>query len=238
MNPKETHPVPSFGKDGLCQCSCADVCPNGRIGSQPRCHKSEVAIVSFKEEEYKCDDCSNSITEGEYKTFGICGDCWDKHYDKAKDEESTSKELSTCVSCEEEKEVHQLCLECAVKLGRDNPIEQHTEGVRLIANTIDNPLILNWKEGEYKVNKPLDQSGEYVDKSFAQALQDRNAQLEEENEELKLSIQNRKDFDRDISAPAFKELQSQVDTLQKEIEYKNALIMEAAEQLKMYKQSF
>jgi uncharacterized protein YcgI (DUF1989 family) len=39
-------------------------------------------------------------------------------------------------------------------------------------NTINNPLKLSWKEQEwqYKVNKPLDQSGEYVDKAIANDL--------------------------------------------------------------------
>lgn len=39
-------------------------------------------------------------------------------------------------------------------------------------NNCTNPLKLTWKESEwkYKVNKPLNQSGEYVDKSIADAL--------------------------------------------------------------------
>jgi len=39
-------------------------------------------------------------------------------------------------------------------------------------NNCTSPLKLNWKESEwqYKVNKPLDQSGEYVDKKVADAM--------------------------------------------------------------------
>jgi len=39
-------------------------------------------------------------------------------------------------------------------------------------NNCTSPLKLIWKESEwqYKVNKPLDQSGEYVDKKVADAM--------------------------------------------------------------------
>jgi hypothetical protein len=37
-------------------------------------------------------------------------------------------------------------------------------------NTINNPLILKWREEQYKVNKPEDQSGEYVDKALAEEM--------------------------------------------------------------------
>lgn len=30
--------------------------------------------------DYKCRDCGKEINEGEYKTFGVCDDCWDKAY--------------------------------------------------------------------------------------------------------------------------------------------------------------
>jgi hypothetical protein len=41
-----------------------------------------------------------------------------------------------------------------------------------MTNNCKNPLRLRWKEVEwqYKVNKPLDQSGEYVDKHIADEL--------------------------------------------------------------------
>lgn len=44
-------------------------------------------------------------------------------------------------------------------------------------HTPENPLVLKF-DGEYKVNKPNDQSGEYVSKSYAE-------QLEKANEELR-----------------------------------------------------
>lgn len=31
-----------------------------------------------KAKEYKCDDCGAGINEGEFKTFGVCDECWDK----------------------------------------------------------------------------------------------------------------------------------------------------------------
>lgn len=37
-------------------------------------------------------------------------------------------------------------------------------------NTCFSPLILRWTNGEYRVNKPQDQSGEYVDKAIADEL--------------------------------------------------------------------
>jgi hypothetical protein len=37
-------------------------------------------------------------------------------------------------------------------------------------NTINNPLILKWREEQYKVNKPADQSGEYIDKALADEM--------------------------------------------------------------------
>jgi len=27
---------------------------------------------------YKCIDCGTEINEGEYKTFGVCDNCWNK----------------------------------------------------------------------------------------------------------------------------------------------------------------
>ncbi|MFN7611083.1 MAG: hypothetical protein ACK5QX_09150 [bacterium] len=42
----------------------------------------------------------------------------------------------------------------------------------LINNTLDNPLVLKWDGKEYKVNKPLDQSGKYVDQTIAVELFD------------------------------------------------------------------
>ncbi len=46
------------------------------------------------------------------------------------------------------------------------------ETINPAANNCTNPLKLTWnaRESQYKVNKPLDQSGEYVDKSIADAL--------------------------------------------------------------------
>jgi hypothetical protein len=35
-----------LGKDGLCQCDCADICPNRKCGSMGRCSKSELEAVS------------------------------------------------------------------------------------------------------------------------------------------------------------------------------------------------
>jgi hypothetical protein len=49
--------------------------------------------------------------------------------------------------------------------------------VNMLQNTIDSPLILNDTKYGYKVNKPLDQSGEYVDKQFAEKLKKDNAAL-------------------------------------------------------------
>jgi hypothetical protein len=37
-------------------------------------------------------------------------------------------------------------------------------------NHLDSPLILSWKDGEYKVNKPKIEGGEFVDKNIAVAL--------------------------------------------------------------------
>ena len=37
------------------------------------------------DKEYKCGDCGTEINEGEYKTFGICDDCWDIHLKKKMD---------------------------------------------------------------------------------------------------------------------------------------------------------
>jgi len=34
------------------------------------------------EKHYLCRECSADINEGEYKTFGVCDDCWDKAYPK------------------------------------------------------------------------------------------------------------------------------------------------------------
>lgn len=39
-----------------------------------------------------------------------------------------------------------------------------------MSNHLDSPLVLRWKEGEYKVNKPNIEGGEFVDKSIAVAL--------------------------------------------------------------------
>lgn len=44
------------------------------------------------------------------------------------------------------------------------------ETLNIMANTIKSPLVLTDSIQGYKVNKPLDQSGEYVDKSMAEAL--------------------------------------------------------------------
>ena len=33
-----------------------------------------------KEAEFHCAGCGTPINEGEYKVFGICDSCWDKHY--------------------------------------------------------------------------------------------------------------------------------------------------------------
>lgn len=38
--------------------------------------------------DYKCQDCNCDINEGEFKTFGICDDCWDKHRKKLNTEGS------------------------------------------------------------------------------------------------------------------------------------------------------
>lgn len=45
-------------------------------------------------------------------------------------------------------------------------------------HTIKDPLILTFS-GEYKVNKPNDNSGEYVSKEFAEELLDANKELVE-----------------------------------------------------------
>lgn len=46
-------------------------------------------------------------------------------------------------------------------------------------NNCNSPLKLRWDEitSQYKVNKPLDQSGEYVDKEIAVELQDALVEL-------------------------------------------------------------
>jgi hypothetical protein len=31
----------TFGRDGFCQCTCADQCPLGKGGMQDRCHKQD-----------------------------------------------------------------------------------------------------------------------------------------------------------------------------------------------------
>lgn len=48
-----------------------------------------------------------------------------------------------------------------------------------LANTIDSPLVLRWDEStwQYKVNKPLNQSGQYVDKEIASQLAEENKML-------------------------------------------------------------
>lgn len=50
-------------------------------------------------------------------------------------------------------------------------------------NNISSPLKLTFN-GEYKVNKPLDQSGEYVDLAFALELEQKNKTLMELVEHL------------------------------------------------------
>ncbi len=35
----------TFGNDGLCTCSCADICPLGKTGMAPRCNKMELAHI-------------------------------------------------------------------------------------------------------------------------------------------------------------------------------------------------
>ena len=35
-----------LGKDGLCQCNCADICPSRKCGSMTRCSRAELEAVS------------------------------------------------------------------------------------------------------------------------------------------------------------------------------------------------
>jgi hypothetical protein len=37
--------IKNLGKDGLCQCSCADVCPVNKCGSMTRCSRTELESI-------------------------------------------------------------------------------------------------------------------------------------------------------------------------------------------------
>jgi len=51
--------VVQIGLDGMCKCSCADVCPLGKIGSETRCTKDELKAqgIETKQTEFACDFC-------------------------------------------------------------------------------------------------------------------------------------------------------------------------------------
>lgn len=38
--------ITQLGKDGLCQCSCADICPSRKSGSMTRCSRADLESVS------------------------------------------------------------------------------------------------------------------------------------------------------------------------------------------------
>lgn len=46
-------------------------------------------------------------------------------------------------------------------------------------STVENPLILNWNGHEYHVNKPLDQSGHYVDLHVVKKIIEQHNELVE-----------------------------------------------------------
>ncbi len=60
-------------------------------------------------------------------------------------------------------------------------MEKNNEILPFDINDFDNPLKLKWDETtfQYKVNKPLDQSGEYIGKVFVESLIEENKVLKD-----------------------------------------------------------